>query len=50
MPHLEKDQILLSRFSLSEMIGEGGMGQVWLVWDLELEVQIAIKILNPQLT
>jgi serine/threonine protein kinase len=50
MPHLEKDQILLSRFSLSEMIGEGGMGQVWLVWDLELEIQIAIKILNPQLT
>ena len=50
MPNLEKDQILLSRFSLHEMIGEGGMGQVWLVWDLELEVQIAIKILNPQLT
>ncbi len=25
------------------------MGQVWLVWDLELEIQIAIKILNPQL-
>jgi serine/threonine protein kinase len=50
MPNLEKDQILLSRFTLHEMIGEGGMGQVWLVWDLELEVQIAIKILNPQLT
>jgi tetratricopeptide (TPR) repeat protein len=50
MPHLEKDQILLSRFSLREMIGEGGMGQVWLVWDLELEIQIAIKILDPQLT
>jgi serine/threonine protein kinase len=50
MPHLEKDQILLSRFSLIEMIGEGGMGQVWLVEDLELEIQIAIKILNPQLT
>jgi hypothetical protein len=50
MPNLAKDQILLSRFSLHEMIGEGGMGQVWLVWDLELEVQIAIKILNPQLT
>ena len=26
------------------------MGQVWLVWDLELEIQVAIKILNPQLT
>ena len=50
MPHLEKDQILLSRFSLLEMIGEGGMGQVWRVWDLELETQVVLKILNPQLT
>jgi hypothetical protein len=50
MPHLKKNQILQSRFSLEEMIGEGGMGQVWLVWDLELEIQVAIKILNPQLT
>jgi serine/threonine protein kinase len=50
MPHLKKKQILHSRFSLEEMIGEGGMGQVWLVWDLELEIQVAIKILNPQLT
>ena len=50
MPHLEKDQILLSRFSLIERIGEGGMGQVWRVWDLELETQVALKILNPQLT
>jgi tetratricopeptide (TPR) repeat protein len=50
MPHLKKNQILHSRFSLNEMIGEGGMGQVWLVWDLELEIQVAIKILNPQLT
>jgi hypothetical protein len=41
---------LLSRFSLLEMIGEGGMGQVWRVWDLELEIQIAIKIYNPRLT
>ena len=50
MPHLKKNQILHSRFSLQEMIGEGGMGQVWLVWDLELEIQVAIKILNPRLT
>ena len=49
MPKLQKDQNLLSRFSLREMIGEGGMGQVWRVWDLELEIQIAIKILNQQL-
>ncbi|MBW2444061.1 MAG: hypothetical protein JRH12_26570, partial [Deltaproteobacteria bacterium] len=50
MPDLEKDKILLSRFSLLEMIGEGGMGQVWLVWDLELEIRIALKILDPLLT
>ncbi len=49
MLNLEKDKILLSRFRLSEMIGQGGMGQVWLVWDHELDIQIAAKILNPQL-
>ena len=50
MANLKKDQILISRFSLLEMIGQGGMGQVWLVWDLELETQVAIKILDPRLT
>jgi len=50
MPDLKKDQNLLSRFSLLEIIGKGGMGQVWLAWDLELETQVAIKILNPQLS
>ena len=50
MPSLTKDQILHSRFCLQEMIGEGGMGQVWRVRDLELEVRVALKILNPQLT
>ena len=49
MLDLKKDQILLSRFCLREMIGQGGMGQVWLVWDRELEIDIAVKILNPEL-
>ena len=49
MPNLKKDEILVSRFSLVEKLGEGGMGQVWRVQDLELEIQIAIKVLNPQL-
>ena len=50
MLNFTKDQILHSRFSLQEMIGEGGMGQVWRVQDMELELEIALKILNPQLT
>jgi len=50
MTHLEKGQTLLSRFSLVDLLGEGGMGQVWLVQDLELQVHIAIKVLNPSLT
>ena len=49
MLKLAKNQLLLSRFRLSEMIGQGGMGQVWRVWDHELEIQIAAKILNPRL-
>jgi serine/threonine protein kinase len=49
MLKLEKDQILLSRFSLIRPLGEGAMGQVWLVRDLELQVDIAIKALNPRL-
>jgi serine/threonine protein kinase len=50
MPNLKKDEILAARFSIQEKLGEGGMGQVWSVWDQELEIQIAVKILNPQLT
>jgi len=49
MTRLQKDQILLSRFALMELLGEGGMGQVWLVRDLELQVHVAIKVLNPLL-
>ncbi|MGD9075713.1 MAG: protein kinase, partial [Desulfobacteraceae bacterium] len=49
MTRLQKDQTLVSRFSLIELLGEGGMGQVWLVRDLELQVNVAIKVLNPHL-
>ncbi len=49
MLNLTPDQILLSRFCLRQMIGQGGMGQVWLVWDQELEIDIAAKILHPQI-
>jgi tetratricopeptide (TPR) repeat protein len=49
MLNFKKDQILLSRFALLDRVGEGAMGQIWRVRDLELETQVAIKILNPRL-
>ena len=49
MIDLKEGQILLSRFSLVKRLGEGGMGQVWQVCDQELQIDIAIKILNPEL-
>lgn len=48
MADLKKGQILHSRFSTVHLLGEGGMGQVWLAQDLELQVQVAIKVLNPR--
>jgi len=45
---LQKGQILIERFSLVKLLGEGGMGQVWQVWDLELGVHVAVKIVNPE--
>ncbi|MGD8256695.1 MAG: protein kinase [Desulfobacterales bacterium] len=45
---LQKGRILIERFSLVKLLGEGGMGQVWQVWDLELGVHVAVKIVKPE--
>ena len=50
MSVLHEGQILLSRFSPVRLLGEGGMGQVWLVRDLELDEDVAVKVLNPRLS
>lgn len=42
-------QILLGRFKLIRLLGEGGMGQVWRVSDLELQEDAAVKILKSNL-
>ncbi len=37
----------LENFTILEVLGQGGMGTVYLAWDSHLERQVALKILHP---
>jgi len=42
-------QVLLNRFHLTRPLGQGGMGEVWQARDQDLDLDIAIKLLHPEL-
>lgn len=46
---LASGDVLLDRFELLELLGEGGMGQVWAASDRQLGEQVAIKLIRPEL-
>jgi serine/threonine protein kinase len=44
---MEPGDVLDSRYEVKRLLGEGGMGAVYLAWDRALEKQVAVKTLLP---
>ena len=44
-----RGQVLIERFELSHPLGQGGMGEVWQARDRALGLDIALKLLHPEL-
>jgi serine/threonine protein kinase len=42
--------IRLGRYEIRSLLGAGGMGDVYLAYDLNLHRQVAIKVLHADLT
>jgi serine/threonine-protein kinase len=44
-----KGEVVFGKYRLLEKIGEGGMGEVWRVWHVDLESERALKLIKAEI-
>ena len=44
---MQQDDLIAGRYRLEELLGRGGMSEVWAATDTELERRVALKLLAP---
>ncbi|MGI5357456.1 protein kinase domain-containing protein [Streptomyces sp. CA-252508] len=48
--HMARGELIDGRYELAELLGRGGMGEVWAAYDQRLDRSVAVKLLTPQTT